>query len=226
MPFRANDAADLMSERARNYLLARELSESQRERARKRFKEVISELGSAVENYPLWHPLVSNGNSDDPVTLPSTGCGYRGLDHTVYFVNGFITCPYGNTEAVLESVRELEYDPLVCISAERLDVQFYHPDAEPILVKCRWNMPLLDDGTIPLSIALPLLLEKEVPTWRSAQVAEPWELMRPYILGSPHGSRSSLFVNQVTGQGLKKVWNSLIDTGMFGPVRDGSEAYM
>jgi hypothetical protein len=74
------------------------------------------------------------------------------------------------------------------------------------------------DGTIPKSIAVPLLLEMEVPNWRTAKVAETWETMRPYILGSPRGARSSLFVNQETGQVLKDVWNTLIDTGMFGPI--------
>lgn len=41
--------------------------------------------------------------------------------------------------------------------------------------------------------------------------------MRPYILGSPHGRRSSLFVNQESGQAMKKVWEALIASGMFGP---------
>jgi hypothetical protein len=226
MPFRANDAAHMMSERARGYLLARELSESQRKLARGSLEAIIENVGPAVEHYPVWHPLVSSHNSNDPLTLPETRCGYRGLDHTIHFLNGFITCPYGDGEDVIESVQKLENDSVAYLSAERLDVKFYHPDATQILVECRWGKPLTRDGTIPLSLALPLLLEKEVPRWREAEVAEPWDVMRPYILGSPHGSRSSLFVNQVTGQGLKKIWNSLMDTGMFGPIRKDSELYM
>lgn len=70
-----------------------------------------------------------------------------------------------------------------------------------------------------LSVAMPLLLEKELPCWRSAEVAETWETMRTYFLGRPHGSRSSLFVSQATGQAMKKIWDSLIHTGMFGPIR-------
>ena len=72
---------------------------------------------------------------------------------------------------------------------------------------------------IPLSIAMPLLLEKELPMWKWADVAETWETMRPYFLGNPHGARSSLFVSQETGQAMKKVWNALINTGMFGPIK-------
>ena len=42
--------------------------------------------------------------------------------------------------------------------------------------------------------------------------------MRGYFLGKPNGSRSSLFVNQETGQKMKKIWEALINTGMFGPI--------
>ena len=56
---------------------------------------------------------------------------------------------------------------------------------------------------IPMSRAVPLLLEKEVPAWRKFDVDQSWETMRPFLLGSPHGSRSSLFVNQETGQSIK-----------------------
>jgi hypothetical protein len=48
--------------------------------------------------------------------------------------------------------------------------------------------------------------------------AETWDTMRPYFLGRPHGSRSSLFVNQETGQAIKKVWEALTHTDMFGPI--------
>ena len=34
-----------------------------------------------------------------------------------------------------------------------------------------------------------------------------------------HGARSSLFVSQETGQAIKKIWNALIFTGMFGPIK-------
>ncbi len=105
------------------------------------------------------------------------------------------------------------------ISAERLDVKFYSESATPILVKCEWAKTLPMDKLIPLSIAIPLLLEKEAPCWEWSQVAETWESMRPYFLGAPRGARSSLFVSQETGQVIKKVWESLIHTGMFGQIK-------
>jgi len=42
--------------------------------------------------------------------------------------------------------------------------------------------------------------------------------MRPYILGDPHGSRSSLFVSQDTALAMKKIYLAMIESGMYGPV--------
>ncbi|WP_290525927.1 hypothetical protein [Alcanivorax sp.] len=181
--------------------------------------DIVDELGPVVDTYPTWHPLVCNHDGRSPVTTPSKSCGYRGLDHTRHFFNGFITCPYGDGQEVIDSVNALPIHPIAHITAERLDVKLYNPEATPILVKCNWDKPLGMDGMIPLSIAMPLILEQEIPSWRWAQVAETWETMRYYLLGSPHGARSSLFVNQETGQAIKKIWNSLIYTGMFGPIK-------
>ncbi|WP_260435126.1 MULTISPECIES: hypothetical protein [unclassified Burkholderia] len=199
---------------------AQHLGESERARSREALLEISDRLGPAVDGYPSWHPLVRNYKDDTyPVMHPNEECGYRGLDHTRYFANGFITCPYDDGQTVLDSVNALPYHPAARISAERLDVKLYNPSCTPILVECEWAEPLNPDRTIPLSVAMPLLLEKELPcVWR-AQVAETWESMRPYFLGRPYGSRSSLFINQEAGQALKKVWEALIYTGMFGPIK-------
>jgi hypothetical protein len=60
-------------------------------------------------------------------------------------------------------------------------------------------------------------LEKVLPAWRWAERAETWETMRPYLLGEPHGSRSSLFVAQDTALAMKKIYEAMVETGMFGP---------
>ncbi len=176
-------------------------------------------MGPVVESYPSWHPLVRNYKDDrSPATTPGPDCGYEGLDHTRYFANGFITSPYTDGQKVLDSVNAFPYHPAAEITAERIDVKLYNPSCTPILIKCEWTKPLSRDGTIPLSVAMPLLLEKELPcVWR-AEVAETWESMRSYFLGHPHGSRSSLMINQETGQALKKIWAALIYTGMYGPI--------
>ena len=116
-------------------------------------------------------------------------------------------------------MENLPEHPLATISAEPVGAQLYHSATTPIVVCCEWKRPLPIDGMIPKSWAIPLILEYEVPCWRSAELAESWETMRPYFLGCPHGSRSSLFINQETGQVIKNIWNALIHTGMFGPIR-------
>ena len=220
MAFRADEAAQALYDEAMGYLVPRhrDADESQRVRSKHALADIIDQCGPVIDSYPAWHPLVCNHDRHNPVTSPSDQCGYEGLDHTRTFANGFITCPYDDGQKVLDSVEAFPFHPVASITAERLDVELYNSNTTPILVRCNWTKPLAMDRTIPLSIAMPLILENEVPCWRWSKVAETWETMRPYFLGTPHGSRSSLFVNQETGQAIKKIWNELIYTGMFGPI--------
>lgn len=220
MAFRADESAIRGFESVLNYLISKNVDAGERERSKRKLVEIVNQYGPVVDGYPSWHPLVSLCEDDHcPSTSPSSRCGYSGLDHTRLFANAFITCPYGGGQEVIDSVEKLPFNPIAIIKAERLDVQLYHPGANPILVSCDWRKPVSPDGMIPASIAIPLMLQKELPCWEWAQCGETWETMRPYFLGSPHGSRSSLFVNQETGATMKKIWTLLIDTGMFGPVR-------
>ena len=220
MAFRTNEARSDGYEHAHDYLISRNIDHTERARSEEMLLDITETYGPGVDAYPLWHPLVSSHSDlENPITAPQRDCGYKGLDHTIYFANAFVTCPYDDGQDVLDSVKQLPHHPIAAITAERLDVQLYHPNANPVLVNCRWSRPLPIDDMIPKSWAIPLILEREVPCWRWAQLAETWETMRPYLLGRPHGSRSSLFVNQETGQVIKNIWNALIYTGMFGPIR-------
>lgn len=222
MAFRAEEAAKAGYEETVSYFIGRlrDASVEEREHSKEVLLDIVDELGPAVGAYPSWHPLVRHHDDQHPVMLPGSECGYEGLDHTRYFAHGFVTCPYDDGQRVFDSVAKLQFKhPAATITAERLNVKFYSLSATPILVKCDWHKRLQMDKTIPLSVALPLLLEKEVPCWEWSQVAETWETMRPYFLGEPRGARSSLFVSQETGQAIKKVWESLIYSGMFGPIK-------
>lgn len=221
MAFRADEAARIGHEEVEAYLVprARDVEEDQRKRSKETLQDIIDKLGPVVTAYPSWHPLVRHHDNRYPVTTPNRDCGYKGLDHTRYFAHGFITCPYGDGQEVLDSVAALPVHRVASITAKKLDVTLYHPKATPILVECGWYKSLEPNGMVPLSIAIPLLLEHEVPCWQWSEVAETWETMRSYFLGRPHGSRSSLFVSQETGQAMKKIWNELIYTGMFGPIK-------
>lgn len=221
MAFRADDAAKIGYEAIEAYLVPRTLHTDESERAKSRLalRELADELGPAVDAYPSWHPLVRNHDGRFPQTWPDPDSGYRGLDHTRCFANGFITCPYMGEQEVIDSVNAFPYHHIASITAERLDFPLYHPEAKPVLVRCEWNKRLERGGTIPLSIALPLLLEMELPAWEWSEVAETWETMRSYFLGRPHGSRSSLFLTEKSGQAIKKFWNEMINTGMYGDIK-------
>lgn len=215
MNFRANEAISEGFDWAAG-MLTKGLDANIREAGKQRVGALIAELGPVVDAYPSWHPLVSHKpNYASPVTTPELV--YDGVDHTVLLCNGFITCPYDGGKKILQSVENAEVHQIASLSAEVLDMPLYQMDATAVVVRCEWNRPLADDGTIPASIAVPLMLEMELATWMSAEVAETWKTMRSYILGRPCGARSSLFVNSDTGLALKKMYEKLMESGAYGP---------
>lgn len=218
MKFRADEEAKSLYEETEEFF-TKGLPVNQRESSKAALRDLVEDegLGPSIERYPSWHPLVwDQSNRGHPSGRPQD-CGYAGLDHTRYFLNGFVTCPYprGGGAAVLESAAAAK-PPGAWITARRLGFPLYADIATPILVKCEWHKPLAADGTIPAATAIPLLLLQELQDWEGMQCSETWEAMRGCFLGSPRGARSSLFVNQATGQGIKDVWNTIIRTGAFG----------
>lgn len=221
MAFRAEEAAVSGYEKVKAYLLGRHMSASERKRAEGVLLDIVDMCGPVVDAYPSWHPLVANHNRHHPETCPNERIGYHGLDHTTYFAHGFVTCPYGNGETVIEAVDLLPEHPCASVTAEQLDVEFYAAGTTPVLVRCEWSRPLNMGKMIPKALAVPLMMEQELPCWRWAERAESWETMRPYLLGVPHGSRSSLFVDQDTAIAMKNIYLAMVQSGMFGPLKMG-----
>lgn len=222
MAFRAYEAAQDGYKAVEDYFVNRVhgVDEAQRTQSRYALQDIVDVIGPAIDTYPTWHPIVSRHDDRHPVTTPGDRCGYEGLDHTRCFVNGFISCPYGDgADEIIASVAAMPRHPAARLTAEKLDVKFYSTQATSVLVKCEWDKHVSPGETIPLAIAMPLILQKEVPCSEWSQVAETWETMRHYLLGSPRGSRSSLFLSQDAGQAVKKIWEALIYTGMFGPIK-------
>lgn len=227
MAFRADEKETEGKERVQRQFIDSWVPAENREASRNGLDRLIDEFGPVVESYPMWHPLILTEDShlaNYPITTPGTSSGYKGLDHTFYLRDAFVTCPYSKGKETLESVAKRKLpaavEHLVSITAEPLDFPLYTPMATPVLVKLEWSSRLrpLPEG-IPTHIAVPLFLEAMLPRWRREDsAAETWQTMRGYFLGAPCGSRSSLFVSQETGQALKNVWNTLIQTGMFGPI--------
>ena len=221
MAFRANENSQFLIQDAQKYLIGRDFPKELRQQAIEDFEDLVSRYGPVVKGYPTWHPLMAACNAKrEPWTHPNDNRAYEGLDHVVLLRDAFLVCPYGGADRIIKSVRAMQ-DPNHFILAEELDMKLYHPNATPVLVYHEWRRPLLNDGTIPKSLAVPLMLEFELPHWRSSEVGETWETMRSYLLGSPHGQSSSLFLNKEAGTVMKNVWNSLIYTGMFGSLYVG-----
>ena len=221
MAFRANESEVDNFERAcRYYLSPKYLSSDEIREGREFLQDLTYNYGPVIDTYPTWHPLVSAGRSQKGIdtTNPGQNCGYERVDHLVCFRNAFISCPYDGVHDLIKSVEKIRYPSCVFVEAHELESVLYHPDAKPVIVKCEWEKPLKSDGTIPQRSAIALMVENEFPHWTRAEVAETWDTMKSGFLGTPCGSRSSLFVNQKTGQAMKSVWEALINGGVFGPI--------
>tara|TARA_Y100000588_G_scaffold248718_1_gene263233 strand:+ start:18386 stop:19057 length:672 start_codon:yes stop_codon:yes gene_type:complete len=223
MAFRADEAAALGLQAAKRRLIPRTYA-GDRDAAEQALDEIVQRLGPVVDRYPVWHPLMQNlGYPSYSETIPSKRCGYYGLDHTVYFVNGFLTCPYDGGDNIIASINEhYSTSPVSTIKAEILPQALYNERATTVLVTCDWSVDLGPFQQIPKRVAVPLMARNLLKDWCVKQFAERWETIRPYLLGVPHGGRSSLFVEQQTAVAMKKTYLAFVESGMFGPVYDAA----
>lgn len=216
MTFRADEEKEDGFARALRYL-TENLSSDQKKSAEEWLTETVEEFGPVVELYPVWHPLVCDEGTR--LSYPHGSQGYERIDHTICFVNAFVTCPYKDSNRVVASVKkrsEKINHPYATLEAEAQDLVLYHEKAQPVLVWCRWHTGE-GENIITQRDAICCMIEHEIPMMRSAQVGESWKTMESDFLGSPHGRRSSLFVNEEVGMTMKRVWNAMLDSGVFGP---------
>lgn len=183
-------------------------------------EQLIEELGNAVERYPDWHPILTMPprNGTEHVSDVAQLKAYAGVDHTQEFVRGFVTCPY-SPERADRLVASVEQIP--GLYARRLEGPLYADNAHPVVVVAM-NIELEADGTIRSRNAIAWFTQYTATAADGAQVAETWWNIRSNILGSPHGSRSSLFVNQHAGLHMRKILEAMNASGMFGPVLESS----
>jgi hypothetical protein len=187
-------------------------------------KQLIEELGSAVDSYPDWHPILTAPprKLGEHIYSLSQLKAYEGLDHTTEFVRGFVSCPYSDHDAdrLVSAVGQISG-----LHARRLNEPLYSDHAFPVVVVAV-NVALEADGTIRSRDALAWFAQQTASEAANAQVAETWWNIRSNILGSPHGSRSSLFVNQHTGAHMRKILEAMNASGMFGPIKESSLAML
>lgn len=217
MEFRSPIVAAQQNAKAISYLTK---SLTDPEAGRERVKELIEELGNATDRYPDWHPILTAPprRAGDHISDLSQVEAYEGLDHTIEFVKGFVTCPYSDADAdcLISAVGQVPE-----LYARRLEEPLYSDHAFPVVVGA-WTVQLEADGTIRSRNALAWFAHQSAGEAINAQVAETWWNIRSNILGSPHGSRSSLFVNQHTGSHMRKILEAMNASGMFGPIKESS----
>ncbi|UMM06895.1 hypothetical protein MKR81_27970 (plasmid) [Vibrio campbellii] len=214
MEFRQKNTSAVANTAAMKYL-TQNVSDPQA--AKDAFNVVLERLGNCVDSYPYWHPILS---IPAPLALDGRCLNslYRGIDHTRYFVRGFVTCPYGEDEAN----QIIEYaNGLPGLKAYKLDSPLYSDHSHPVVVEAI-DIELEGDGTIRGKDAIRWFLEEQTKLAKYAEVAETWWNMRTEILGKPHGSRSSVFVSPHTGGNMKKILEALNQSGVYGPIKESS----
>ena len=217
MEFRAPSVATEQNANAIKYL-TKNLTDP--ETGQRAVKKLMLELGNAVDGYPDWHPILTKpqNSSTQHVAYVSQVEAYAGIDHTMEFVRGFITCPYSEDVAskLVNTANEV-----FGLHAYQLETPLYADNAYPVVVSAN-DVVFEADGTIRSHDALTWFAEQTIKEAWNAQAAETWWNIRSYILGRPHGSRSSLFVNQHTGVHMRKILEALNNSGMFGPIKESS----
>lgn len=183
-------------------------------------EKLIAELGNAVERYPDWHPILTKPPRDGAEYVSNVAQlkAYAGVDHTQEFVSGFVTCPYLEAKAdkLVAAVGQIDG-----LCARRLHSALYADTAHPVVVVAM-DVQLEADGTIRSRDAIAWFTQNTAAAAKGAQVAETWWNIRSNILGGPHGSRSSLFVNQHAGAHMRKILEAMNASGMFGPILEYS----
>ena len=135
MVFRVQEEMERGMSRAFQRLVPQMGSHQKKVEAKQALVKISQEHGPVVDAYPIWHPFVNNAVTNNYfVTTPGRENGFKGMDHTVFFANAFVTCPYDEGREILSSVKSLKLDHHVPIYAKKLDTMLYHPNATAVLV--------------------------------------------------------------------------------------------
>ena len=221
MAFRANEAAIENRKNAERYLLSnlKELSKQERDASHKYLSDLMDRMGPVIDSYPIWHPFLVDKSNWTFYRRPKSDNGYSKIDHTIYFRNGFITCPYNAAsnygQDVIDAVEALPVLDGIKITAKKLPVTLYNLDTTAILVECEWDYSIDKEGNISWESIAPLLLERALNIYKQGMKSFSLEeMMDDYLLGKPCGKRSSLFVGQETGLRINKMWKMIMDSQM------------
>lgn len=222
MKFRFNESADFGLNKAIQYLTKHPESGMTREEVAKAedyLRNIVAQIGPVVGEYPVWHPLVSHSCPSIQdyvhVNLKNTE-KFDGLDHTVFFAHGFISCPYSrdSVNALIQSIKHLNNQFGYSIKYSQIPVMLYSKKVTPILVRTNQCYEINGDLTISKRSAAKLFIDKVFQSFDCRYSSGNWEDFSPCVLGTPSGGRSSLFVNQETGQILKTIFTTFVKQGL------------
>jgi hypothetical protein len=186
-------------------------------------RAIAKMYGPVVRSYPIWHPLVNNSVSRDlHLGVNATPINVFRTDHTVYFANAVLSTNHGRLNERMLDLMKFTTHEAALFHISRYS-GLYADGATSALLSCRFNDADLseEDGKVRYAkastrSAVGMMLQSEVPAWIDAECAEPWNVMRPYLLGEPCGAVSSHFVSEETGVVMRRVWNTLVAAGLWG----------
>lgn len=163
-------------------------------------EELIAAHGPIVRSYPSWHPLMAN--VEDYQHGVGYAChpgeaGYQGLDHTLYFANAFVTCPYNDGQEVVDYVKRMRQPSHGYIGATVLGKgKLYHPSTTAVLVECSVRPDT--------QMAVALMLANETRQWFPGALDEPWSRVDYQLTGTP----SEAFLTREAKQAVRLAYNA------------------
>lgn len=227
MAFRISDEIEQGLKRATQHLID-PLPPSLRGDAKTALLKLVKQFGPVVDRYPAWHPFLA-GYFHPPYRsrwLPSTpqnDCGFVGLNNCIFLRDAIILSHNGEICSMEKyfSSKTVSFindwvSPYARVECLPVDAPLYSEKATTVAFICSWKDGVLKDGTIAPRNATALFLKAFCESATESTRPEEWKDILGYVIGGPCGNRSSLFVNQATGQGLKNLLLQLNKSGLFG----------
>ncbi len=197
MTFRYDDA--ILS--GRDFAMASTVNfkdDDERKKAIKFIDNLMKEYGPVVSRYPNWHPF-------EKVNDMVTNRLYF-YDHPLFLRDAVLFAPYKESEM---QVREFFGQDGFFV--EKVDGPYHNKNCHLYLVS------LIDDmknGERKRYLDRRLVIQALLGNWKPTEDAsvleyacwESWETMHRYLLGVPCGKRSSVFVDEETGQAIKRLY--------------------
>lgn len=178
------------------------------EKAKTYLIELQKELGPVIEAYPTWHPLVRYDGNPDRLIEDHV--------HMIYFANGYVVTSKEKRWLTIFDCA-VNHMPMMAdawVSLEEGDpsIKLFGYETSFIVVKCHWMRKSLPDGTLPPSTAVTNALLTQLFPSLMFEMGKSWDSMSDEFFGLPHDKRDSAWLNKQTGDALKTLWETMLET--------------